>query len=61
MRAQSVKHADPVNNRSVNNIRLTFNMSGLTTVCNRLGLGTAETTLGIDYMKHNLIRLRYII
>ena len=35
--AQNAKRADPVN-RSVNNLRLTLNMSGLTTLCNRLRL-----------------------
>ena len=54
MRAQSVKRADLVN-RSVNNIRLTLNMSDLTSVQST----TAEVTLAIDYMKHNLIRLIY--
>ena len=51
MRAQNIKRADPVN-RSVNNIRLTLNMSGLTTV---------EAIISIDYIKHNLIRLIYRI
>ena len=49
--AQSVEGADPVN-RSVHNIRLTLNMSGVQST-------SAEATLAIDYMKHNLIRLIY--
>ena len=63
MRAQNAKRADPVN-RSVNNLRLTLNMSGLTTLCNRLRLRLdlePEATISKDYIKHKLIRLIYII
>ena len=45
MHAQSVKRADLVN-RSVNNIR-------------HVQSTTAEATISIDYMKHNLIRFIY--
>ena len=54
MRAENAKRADPVN-RSVNNIRLT--LDNYERSDNGVQSTTAEATISIDYMKHNLIRL----
>ena len=55
---QSGKRADLVN-RSVNNIRLTLSLNNYERADNANGVQstTAEATISIDYMKHNLIRL----
>ena len=54
--ACSFERADPVN-RSVNNIRLTLNMSAFERSDNGVQSTTAEATIAIDYMKHNPVRL----